>query len=378
MDCGGTKVKSRKIRIYPTHEQKQLFSRWFGVSRKIYNTAVDFYNRKDKTTVNWMEVAKNVLNELNYDYVKQVPYQIKKIAVKDCYKTFMNGCKKAKTERKPFTMSYRSRKNPKQSCYIPKSALTHNGIYYTIANKLKISEDHLLNNDYKDLRLVREYDRWYVTVPMELGDTRLQCSENQGMGDVVALDPGIRSFLTYFSENGYFGHVCCEYETLLKLHLKIDKLLGRIAKETDNHKKRNLRRSAAKARLRIRDLVDELHWKSINFLVRNFSVIILPTFETSGMVRKQSRKIRKSVVRSMSSFRFYDFAARLTMKCMEYGVTLIRSNESYTSKTNSFNGDIMDIGGKKSFLYDGIIVDRDINGARNILLRAMRDSSAND
>lgn len=66
------------------------------------------------------------------------------------------------------------------------------------------------------------------------------------------------------------------------------------------------------------------------------------------------------------------------MKCMEYGVTLIRSNESYTSKTNSFNGDIMDIGGKKSFLYDSIIVDRDINGARNILLRAMRDSSAND
>ena len=29
-----------------------------------------------------------------------------------------------------------------------------------------------------------------------------------------------------------------------------------------------------------------------------------------------------------------------------------------------------------SFKYDGITIDRDVNGARNILLRAMRDSSA--
>ena len=33
------------------------------------------------------------------------------------------------------------------------------------------------------------------------------------------------------------------------------------------------------------------------------------------------------------------------------------------------------IGSRSSFVYDGVTVDRDINGARNILLRAMRDSS---
>ena len=54
---------------------------------------------------------------------------------------------------------------------------------------------------------------------------------------------------------------------------------------------------------------------------------------------------------------------------------LIRSNEAYTSKTNSFNGEIMNIGSRKSYVYEGICVDRDINGARNIMLRAMRDGS---
>ena len=94
------------------------------------------------------------------------------------------------------------------------------------------------------------------------------------------------------------------------------------------------------------------------------------------MVKKGKRKLRKSVVRSMQSFRFYEFSQRLEMKCKEYGVLLIRSNESYTSRTNSFNGELMNIGSREWFVYDDVTVNRDVNGARNILLRAMRDSSA--
>lgn len=370
-------VKSRKIRIYPTIQQKALFNQWFGVSRKLYNTAVNEYNAPDKSSVNWMEISKKILSELDMDYVKEVPYQIKKIAVKDCYQSFINGCRKAKATKQPFRLSYRTRKNPKQSCYIPKSALKPSGIYYTIAGNLKFSERGLLNYGCRDLRLVREYNRWYVVVPLELGDTSLPCSENQRQGDVVALDPGIRRFITYFSENGYFGGICGEYGSLLRLHLKIDRLIARMVKEKDKHKRRNLKRCVGRVRLRIADMVDELHWKTANFLVRNFSVIILPTFGTSGMVKKERRKLRRPVVRAMQSLRFYEFSRRLEMKCREYGVRLVRCNEAYTSRTNSFTGKIMNIRSRKCFDYDGVTVDRDINGARNILLRAMRDSSAN-
>ena len=56
---------------------------------------------------------------------------------------------------------------------------------------------------------------------------------------------------------------------------------------------------------------------------------------------------------------------------------MIEKNESYTSKTNSFNGELINgLGGKERFKYDGVTVNRDINAARNILLRALRDSSA--
>lgn len=345
------------------------------MSRKFYNESVEFFNQEEKEMLSWMELSKKLMSELDEDYVKVVPFQIKKIAVRDCYRAFMNGIRKFKKTQEPFDLKFKSKRNPKQSCYIPKSALSINGIYHSIAKQLKMKEYWLLNNQYGDLRLIKEYDKWYLAIPMVLGNTTLDASDSQRTNDVVAIDQGIRSFITFFSENGYFGKIGNEFRRLLSLQYKIDKLISKKDLENNKRKKRNLYRNIGRLRLKIKSLVDELHWKCINFLVRNFKVIILPTFETSEMVSKDGRKINKSVVRAMQSYRFYEFSCRLEHKCKEYGVVLLRSNEAYTSKTNSFNGEIMNIGSRSSFQYDGIKVDRDINGARNIMLRAMRDSS---
>lgn len=70
-----------------------------------------------------MDMAKDIFSEMDYDYVKVVPYQIKKIAVKDCYQALVNGCRKTKKTGETFKLSFRTRKTPKQSCYIPKQAL---------------------------------------------------------------------------------------------------------------------------------------------------------------------------------------------------------------------------------------------------------------
>ena len=339
---------------------------------------MNYYENKEKTEINWMAVAKQLLQSLaDKDFVKEVPYQIKKIAVKDCYTAYIVNCKKCKKQGVPFKLKYKTRKNPKQSCFIPKQALSDKGIYYTISGRMKFTELEFLKGEWRDLRLVKEYDRWYVVVPMTINGELLPCSENQRNGDVVAIDPGIRTFATMFSENGFVGKIGnSSFRKIMSLNYVIDKLTSLRDVETKKRRRFNIKRKLGKLRLRLQDMVDELHWKTINFLVRNFSVIILPTFETSDMTSRHGRKLRKNVVRSMLSLRFYEFSERLANKCKEYGCILIRSNEAYTSKTNSFNGEIMNIGDKKSFKYDGIHIDRDINGARNILLRAMRDSSA--
>lgn len=198
----------------------------------------------------------------------------------------------------------------------------------------------------------------------------------------MAIDSGVRSFATYFSANGHLGHIGNgAFQRILNLHFKIDKLLVRIRDEKDKSKKASLRREVRRARARIVDLVDELHNKAVRYFVENYNIIFLPTFNVSEMVRRgtreKPRKMRKSTVRAMQSMRFYEFGRKMEAACAARGIRCIRCNEAYTSKTNSFTGEIMpNLGGRDRFRYDGVIVNRDINGARNILLRAMRDGSA--
>ena len=110
-------------------------------------------------------------------------------------------------------------------------------------------------------------------------------------------------------------------------------------------------------------------------MVTNFDVILLPSFETQRMSDKTERKIDKKSVRSMLTFAHYRFKKYLKYKAKVYGKNVIEANEAYTSQTASWTGEIINIGSNRFIRSQGITVDRDINGARDIMLRALRASS---
>lgn len=153
--------------------------------------------------------------------------------------------------------------------------------------------------------------------------------------------------------------------------------LVKLVRKKERNNKANLKRKVFNIRFKIRNLIDELHWKTIKFFTSRFKVIIFPPFNVSEMVKKSKRKLPKKVIRAMNCFRFYEFKERLKLKCKENGVTFVESSEAFTSKTNSFTGELIEnLGSRESFMFSNVSVDRDINGARNILIRAMRDASA--
>jgi putative transposase len=133
-------------------------------------------------------------------------------------------------------------------------------------------------------------------------------------------------------------------------------------------------KAANRMRTKIKNLVNELHHKAALFMVKNFDVILLPTFETKQMTSKAGRKLQSKTVRSLLSFAHYRFKQFLKNKAVEYGKSIVDVCEAYTSKTHPQTGEIRNIGGAKVVkLLDGSVVDRDIVGARNILLRALVD-----
>lgn len=216
-----------------------------------------------------------------------------------------------------------------------------------------------------DSRLLCEHGRWFLSVPFK---ETVTLTDNQSL--VVALDPGIRTFMTGFSQTETFKIGVADFSRIARLSRWMDKLQSKISVAKQRQKYR-FKRALARMKHKVWDLIDELHWKTIRFLTENYDVVLLPTFETSQMVSKTKRKIRSKTVRAMLTFSFHKFGMRLQQKLESVGKTLVRVNEAYTSKTASWTGQIVKIGSAKSITSNGITLDRDVNGARGIFLRAL-------
>ena len=211
---------------------------------------------------------------------------------------------------------------------------------------------------------------YYLVVPHEVTSKK---TENQGR--VVALDPGVRTFITFFSETsvGKIGHG--DFSRIQRLCQHLDNLYSKISK-ANRGQKRRIPKAARRMIIKIQNLINELHHKTARFLVDNFDVILLPTFETAQMAKKGSRKIRSKTVRNMLNFAHYRFKEFLKHKAQETGKIVVDVCEAYTSKTVSWTGELVNIGGRKIIKskVDGRSMDRDINGARGIFLRALGDT----
>jgi putative transposase len=341
-----------------------MFHQWIAAAREIYNFILLDVLRPGLRKANWMALKQEMTGGWP-DHLECVPFQIKGLAIKKACDTFFDVIKRRKrgesAEFRP-----QKRKDPVQSCFIPKTAVKTTGIYPLVSGKgLRFAEP--VPEDHLDCRMVLKVGKFYLMTPYKV--PRIQ-AENQGR--VVALDPGIRDFLAFYSED-HAGRIGVgDFSRIQRLAFYLDDLLSRASK-AGKQKKLRMIMAADRMRERIANLVNELHKRAAHFLVTNFDVILLPTFETSQMVSKAGRKLLRKSVRAMLTFAHYRFKLFLKNKADEFGKAVIDVCEAYTSKTNPITGQIFNVGSAKRIKTDLGWIDRDISGARNILLRALAD-----
>ena len=360
-----TVTKSRKIRLYPTAHQRTIFRKWFGTARFVYNRTVDYLKTVTGPRPTWMDIATNTILPSLPEWAKDIPFQIKKMAVKEACDAYTEAKKKYLRTGEMSELHYKSRKSPRQTCFIPKSAVKEEGVYYTISGTMQYAEPLPIN--FLDCELSWQQDRWYLCVPFQ---TTITPGDNQAR--IVALDPGVRTFITFFSPDmaGVIGYH--DFGRLVRLCHHLDNLISH--RSTSKQKKQRYRMKKAENRLRwkIKDLRDELHAKTCRFLVDNFDIILIPTFETSQMAKREQRKLRSKTVRAMLTWAHYAFKERLKEIAAQSGKQVIEVNEAYTSKTCSWSGEIVKIGSSERIRgSDDIQMHRDVNGARGIFLRAL-------
>ena len=172
---------------------------------------------------------------------------------------------------------------------------------------------------------------------------------------IISLDPGVRKFMVGYDPSGttvFFGQGA--NKELIKLLLEVDKKPSTLLWK------------------KIKDMVNELHCKTVSFLVENYDVILLPDFRVSQMIK--SKRLTRMTKRLMCMYSFHSFKQKLAWKCSLYNKKLFIVDESFTSKTCGRCGILNDVGGNEVYECTScrLICDRDVSGARNIFIKNLR------
>jgi putative transposase len=376
--------KAKRIRVYPTTEEQEKLKRWIGTARWTYNECLKAIQNegvaRSKKALRARALNEGTIVALNKPWLRDTPYDVRDAAMDDLLKAYASGFARRKNDKKSFKLGLRSRKTAFQE-----SIVVHHKHYknmtgtYAFLKKLRSAEP-LPEDLIYDSRLVleRRTNAFYLCIPMPL----VVRSENQAPATkrIIALDPGVRTFMTSYDPSGEsidfaakdIGHIYRLCHRLDDLQSKWD------AKEVRHHQRWSMRKAGVRMRRRIRHLVDDLHCKLAKYLCETYSVVLLPKFETQGMIRRGQRRIRSKTARAMCTLSHYRFQRRLIDKAREYPwCRVVIVSEAYTSKTCGRCGKIhAKLGGNKVFRCPScqLECDRDKHAARNILLRYLTTS----
>ena len=275
---------------------------------------------------------------------------------------------------KGFKMSFLSRKSPNYLIHFedknfPKFLKKIPSMYWyrNDGGRTRISYNDLKSQRGLEVLWERTTNKYYFLVPVDRDwypeDDRRRESQAVSTERVIALDPGVRKFLVGYDPEGEVVIIGKgAHKELKTLLLSIDKIEDPLKRE--------------KRWRKVKGKIKELHWKTARYLTTQYDTILLPDFRISQMIPRGT--LTKMTKRLLTMFSFHSFKMTLSYMCEKDGKNLVIVDESYTSCTCTNCGLNKKLRGEETFRCSacGLVVDRDVNGARNIYLKNLKGTLA--
>jgi len=373
-------MRMRKIKINPTKAQKLMLNKFAGSARFTYNACVAAVN--DKTHKNNKFVLRNAFvtaknNNFfeNKQWLLTTPKSIRQQAVFEAVKNFKSAFSNLRNKNiDKFKVHFKTLRHQRKNGYvlgIEKAVKFKDGILTilpeTIGNVRFFEKPPIVKVLEAECSIQRDkYGDFWLQVPVYKSIKPSCC------GPVVAIDPGVRTPMSFYSPNGNSG--------LLGLDMKkrIDDIKGRVAtidrrisKADDALRKKLLwhRRRLFRKYTHVRD---DCHWKLINDLTNEYVGVILPHLQTSrlcGMLKSKTN-------REMFGISHFILKERMSQKCEEKGIMFASPTEEYTSKTCGNCGMLNHkLGASETFRCPcGLVCHRDLHAARNIYMKWFQET----
>ena len=425
-------MKSLVIKIYPTKKQIEKINSFMDTYRFVYNRTLEYINEHgyepdfqslrnllatERTKSNYSinkyynmyintliendsnkelinETKKNLLDEL-----KKLPYvrnnlvhpfeletsnEIRSNAIKhvcDAYKTGFTNLKNGNI--KYFQMKYKKKSNYqtielattdvkfcKTGFKICPSKFEKDDKIFLISKKSQKKYKNLIIEHNCDL--VKTPNGYFIHIPIKCDskiNNNINCEELNWCG----IDPGVRTLLSIYG-NKDVSEINFEKTKLSKYNKKLDLMKEyRYRPIKKNQRNKYKKKQLYKIEKKKMNLINEIHWKTINYLIKTYDTIFFGDIKSHNIVKGNKNRILN---RNMNDLKFCIFKNRLLYKCLINDKKIFYLNEAYTTQTCSSCGTLWkDIGSSSIYKCKNTNCDlecgRDYNSSKNIFMKGL-------
>ena len=338
----------------------------------LIQTAEEKYQEEKEKLKVIRKSLKSSKNEEIREWETETPKEIRAGAVNDVCKAY----KTAKTNLKlghikKFTLGFRKKKDENKCLLLPHSFIKNNDGKLsiiptfmkdesTISMGKKTIKKHRNLVIEHDCRLVKQKNIFWIIIPIPV-----EIMEKKPPVNYCGIDPGVKTFMTSFGNNG-----CIEYKYKESLLQKLDKKISYLTDRRRTNRNRVTKKKINRIETRKGNLIDELHWKTINRLLKMNDFIFYGDIKSHDIVKNGKNRTLNT---DMNNLKFYKFKQRLLFKSIEREKKVYEVKEHYTTQTCSFCGSMYKPGLSRVYHCRNCekIIGRDVNAAKNILMKGI-------
>ena len=370
-------LKAIKIRLYPTETQQITINKLLGCCRLVYNCCLDQRNKIYEETKGSGSLSKSYnyfceMKEMEqFSFLKTDSHsKVIQQSLRDQDTAFKNFfTKKSKFPR------FKSKKDNKQSCRFPKDAIS--GIKGNRINIIKSLKDIHFKCSRKDESYLNKNQglissatltktcsgKYYLSILID----KPHFIEFNKSTNIVGIDLGIKDLIIMSNgekfENKQFYR---KQENKLK---KLNRKFAKTQLTSNNHQK--LRIKIAKLNEKIKHQREWYIHHIVNQLLNENQVVVMEDLNVSGMM--QNHKLAKSI----QDVSFSELKQILQYKASWNDKRVVFIDRFYpSSKLCSdcgYKNDLLQLSDREWVCPEcGVVHDRDINAARNILIEGKR------
>ena len=364
------------VKVLLDDRQKNIIKQWVKAYITMYNVTLKYIKTLGliKHKVSYQKIRtyhlkaqrNEILAHSGGEYGSYIKVHILDTAIKLACSNFNAALtNKAKGHIKKFRMRYwRYNKSSTvieiESNFFKQGTMCRDPLGFVQCDNFSLKE---IEDHYKVSCFLKcEKNKYTLIIP-----EKIEINKSKALKEFIVLDPGVRTFQTGLSDN-HVNQYCTNSRNVIERHLK------KIDVTTKNEKipLKIKRKIILREKMKIKFLVTELHWKTINHLVSNYKTILIGDMSVKGITCRETSNVSKMTKRVAYNLSFYRFRQRLQNKCIANNRNYIEANEKYTSKTCSKCA-AYDAKLGSSHVYNckkcNNLIDRDINACRCILLK---------